>query len=76
MLWDPAAHEPLVEEAWDEARATAAIGWIAADAEDAFANGWPAHRDDVDPGDPGPWAGLYVGGAGVVDALRRLAERA
>ena len=27
------------------------------------------------PGDVGPWTSLYFGGAGVVDALRRLAER-
>ncbi len=75
MLWDPAAHEPLVEARWDEGRARAAVRAIVADAEDAFDDGWPPHPDDADPGDPGPWGGLYVGGAGVVDALRRLAER-
>src|SRR4249919_1948570 len=75
MLWDPAAHEPLVEEAWDEDRARAAIREIAADAEDAFADGWAAHPADAEAGDPGPWGGLYLGGAGVVDALRRLAQR-
>jgi Lanthionine synthetase C-like protein len=33
------------------------------------------HPLDVEPGDPGPWSGLYLGGAGVVDALRRLSDR-
>jgi hypothetical protein len=75
MLWDPAAHEPLVQDAWDEVRTRAAIRAIVAGAEDAYDDGWPPHPDDAGPGDPGPWGGLYLGGAGVVDALRRLAER-
>jgi hypothetical protein len=75
MLWDPAAHEPLIEDRWDEKRVRAAIETIAADSEDAFDGGWPPHPDDAEPGDPGPWSGLYLGGAGVVDALWRLAER-
>ena len=75
MLFDPAAHEPLVEETWNEDRVRAAIRAIADDAEGAFDDGWPPHPDDVEPGDPGPWSGLYFGGAGVVDGLRRLAER-
>jgi len=75
VLWDPDAHEPLVQEPWDEGRARAAIREIAAEAEDAFADGWPAHPGDVDADDSGPWDELYLGGAGVVDALRRLAER-
>jgi hypothetical protein len=75
MLSDPAAHDPLVEDAWDEERVRAAIRAIANDAEASFDDGWPPHPDDANPGDPGPWAGLYLGGAGIVDALRRLAER-
>jgi Lanthionine synthetase C-like protein len=75
MLWDADAHEPPVQEAWDEGRARAAIREIAADAENVFADGWPSHPADVDADDPGPWGGLYLGGAGVVDALRRLAQR-
>jgi Lanthionine synthetase C-like protein len=74
-LWDPAAHERLVEDGWDEHRALAAIREIATDAEAAFADGWPAHPADADADDPGPWGGLHIGGAGVVDGLRRLAER-
>lgn len=45
------------------------------DSEEAFADGWPGHPLDAGPGDTGPWNGLYLGGAGVVDALRRLSER-
>jgi hypothetical protein len=75
MLWDPASHERAVEDAWDEGRARAAIREIAADAEGAFDGGWPAHPLDAERGDAGPWGGLYLGGAGVVDALRRLAAR-
>ncbi|HZO61457.1 MAG TPA: LanC-like protein [Gaiellaceae bacterium] len=73
MLWDPDAHERLVEDAWSETRALDAVRAIAADAEDAFADGWPAHPLDAEDGDAGPWGGTYLGGAGVVDALRRLA---
>jgi hypothetical protein len=74
VLWDPAAHEPLAGE-WDEAVATAAIRAIAADAEEAFEDGWRALPRDLDPGEPDRWSGTYLGGSGIVDALRRLAER-
>jgi hypothetical protein len=75
MLWDPAAHEPPVEERWDEDRVRAAIRSIASDAEDAFDDGWLVHPLDVEAGDPERWAGTYLGGAGIVDALRRLSDR-
>jgi hypothetical protein len=75
VLWDPTAHQPLVEDDWDAERARAAIEAISSDAEEAFVDGWPAHPLDADPGDAGPWRGLYLGSAGVVDALRRLSER-
>jgi hypothetical protein len=75
VLWDPDAHEPAVHDGWDEDRVLGAIRQIATDAEDAFADGWPAHPADADAGDSGPWGGLYLGGAGVVDGLRRLAAR-
>lgn len=75
MLWDPKAHEPL-RGAWDEGSARAAIRTIAAQTEEAFGNaGWPVHSEDVEPGDPERWSGTYLGSAGVVDALRRLAGR-
>jgi len=76
MLWDPAAHEPLLQEAWNEDRVRAAIRAIAADAEDVFDGGWRIHPRNRDPNDPELWSGTYLGGgAGVVDALCRLAER-
>jgi hypothetical protein len=75
MLWDPAAHEPLAEERWDEDRVRAAIRAVATEAEDAFDDGWSVHPLDVEAGDPERWSGTYLGGAGIVDALRRLADR-
>jgi Lanthionine synthetase C-like protein len=75
VLWDPDAHEPPTDEAWSEARALAAVRAIAADAEAAFDNGWRAHPADLDPGEPDRWSGTYLGDAGIVDALRRLAAR-
>ena len=48
MLFDPDAHEPLVEDDWDPDRARAAIREIAEDAEESFDEGWrdapPGHR--------------------------------
>ena len=74
MLWDPAAHEPLAGE-WDEGAALAAIRAIVADAEMAFDRGWHIHPRDFEPGDHDLWRGTHIGGAGVVDAFRRLEER-
>jgi hypothetical protein len=75
MLWDPAAHELLVDGAWNEAAARAVIRAIAAETEEAFDGGWRADPRDLDPGEPEYWSGTYLGAAGIVDALRRLAER-
>ena len=77
MLFQPAAHEAVVEEPWSAERARAAIRAIVADAEDAFADGWAIHPQDEDGDDPPGvrYRTVYLGGAGVVDALRRLAER-
>jgi hypothetical protein len=74
-LWTPEAHEPLVDDPWNPARIRAAIGDIARDVEAAFDDGWPPHPRDVEPDDPGPYACLYCGAAGVIDGLRRLGER-
>ena len=51
----------------------AAIGAIVADAEAAFEDGWQAHPEDDDS--PTRFRTIYLGGAGVVDALSRLAQR-
>ncbi len=66
-----------MDEPWDGERARLAIRSIVADAESAFDDGWPIHPLDEDEENP---AGsrlrtLYLGGAGVVAALHRLAQR-
>jgi Lanthionine synthetase C-like protein len=77
VLYSPEAHEPLAEGTWSEARARAAIAAVAADAEGAFKDGWETHPEDVlDPADAATrFRNVYFGGAGVVDALYRLASR-
>jgi hypothetical protein len=73
-LFEPADHEPL-EGTWDPERTRAAVREIAADTEEAFDGGWRAHPRDLEPGEKEIWSGTYFGGAGIVDALRRLADR-
>ncbi len=77
MLFSPEAHESLGDETWSAERARRAIVAIVADTESAFEEGWPAHpRDLVEGGDPSVrFRNVYDGGAGVVDALHRLARR-
>jgi hypothetical protein len=77
MLFSPEAHEALVDEPWSAERARAAIAAVVADAESAFADGWPAHpRDLLEHEDPAMrFRNLYEGGAGAVEALHRLARR-
>jgi hypothetical protein len=77
MLFTPEAHETLVDEPWSVERLRAAIASIAADAESAFDDGWPTHPLDVDDeNDAGTrFRTVYLGGAGVVDALHRLERR-
>jgi hypothetical protein len=77
VLYSPEAHEPIVDEPWSAERARAAITAIVSDAEDAFDDGWTTHPDDVDSPDDGArrFRTVYLGGAGVVDAFRRLADR-
>jgi len=77
MLFTPEAHEAVSEEQWSAERARTAIAAIVADAERAFDDGWPLHPQD-DEGDDASVPGLrtvYMGGAGVVAALHRLAQR-
>jgi hypothetical protein len=76
MLFDPRAHEPLADEAWDPAAAAEEIRAIARDA-DAGLRGdawWPLHPLDAEPGDPEVFHGVYLGAAGVLWALDRLAR--
>jgi hypothetical protein len=73
VLFDPRAHERLTDAAWDAERVREAIRAIAADAEDAFEQGWVAHPLDEE-GDA-KLRNVYLGGAGVIEALRRLRER-
>src|SRR2546425_8117425 len=76
MLFQPEAPEALADEPWSAERVRTAIASIVADAESAFDDGWPMHPQDDD--DDLPAARLrtvYLGGAGVVDALHRLARR-
>jgi hypothetical protein len=77
VLFSPEAHEPPAGDAWSIDRARAAIAEIVADAEDAFDDGWPTHPQDVeDEVDASRrFRTMYLGGAGVVAALHRLAQR-
>src|ERR1700675_1613902 len=77
MLFSPDAHEALADEPWSVERARTAIASIVADAESAFDDGWPTHpQDEDDEDDAGArFRTVYLGGAGVVDALHRLARR-
>ena len=77
MLFSPEAHERLTGDPWSADRARAAIVGIAAHAESTFDDGWSMHPDDVEKGDDPAtrFRTVYLGGAGVVDALHRLALR-
>src|SRR5215218_11464999 len=77
MLCSPEAHEPLAAEPWSEARARSAVAAITAEVEEAFDDGWSTHPQDVvEPADATRrFRTVYLGGAGVVDALHRLARR-
>jgi len=76
MLFDARAHEPLLEAAWRPAAVRAEIAAIAREAEEALRGGewWPVHPLDVEPGDPDVFHGIYLGAAGVLWALHRLAQ--
>jgi hypothetical protein len=76
VLYTPEAHEPLAGEPWSEERARAAIREIVTDAETAFDGGWPIHPEDDGDDIASPRVhSVYMGGAGVVDALCRLERR-
>src|SRR5215213_8402744 len=73
MLFDPRAHEAVLDAQWNPADAEAAIREIARDTEDALSerDWWPVHPLDVEDGDPEVWHGVYMGAAGVVWALEQ-----
>ena len=73
MLYQPETHEPLTDEPWNAERIREAIRAIAADTEAAFDDGWSVHP--LDDEGSARYRTVYLGGAGVIDALRRLAER-
>ena len=77
MLFTPEAHEALSDEPWSAERVRTAIASIVADAESAFDDGWPTHPQDFVEDDDAStqFRSVYMGGAGVVDALHRLARR-
>jgi hypothetical protein len=77
MLFQPKAHEAPVEEPWNAERVRTEIAAIVADAESAFDDGWPTHPQDIVDDDDAStrFRTVYLGGAGVVDALHRLARR-
>jgi hypothetical protein len=77
MLFTREAHESLADEPWSAERVRKAIASIGADAESAFDDGWPLHPQDKDEEDDARarFRTVYLGGAGVVDALHRLAQR-
>jgi hypothetical protein len=77
VLFTPEAHEAVAGEPWNADRVRRAIAAVVADAEDAFDDGWLTHPQDLFEGDD-PTTRLrtvYDGGAGVVEALHRLARR-
>jgi hypothetical protein len=77
VLFQPEAHEALADEPWSAERARTAIASIVAATERAFDDGWPTHPQDVLEDDDASkrFRTVYLGGAGVVDALHRLARR-
>ncbi len=77
MLFSLQAHEELADEPWTAERARAAIASIVADAESTFDDGWPTHPQDAESENDARvrFRTVYLGGAGVVDALHRLARR-
>jgi hypothetical protein len=78
MLYDPARHQPLGGRDWSEPWARDAVADICRDAQAAFdpRRLWPLHPRDAEPGGPadGIFRGLYLGAAGTLHGLYRLAQ--
>jgi Lanthionine synthetase C-like protein len=75
-LYDPERHEPLAAVEWSAARARDAIADICRDADAALDRErlWPLNPRDDEPGTSAILRGLYLGAAGMLHGLRRLAE--
>ena len=78
-LYDPASHETARSGTWGEERVRATIRELAAEADAAYdeRSQWPLHPLDEDDGYVAPPTGfseLYLGSAGVLWALDRLAR--
>ncbi len=79
MLHDPACHEPLSDRPWDEEGVFAAVRQIVSDADAAYGSCgyWPLHELDGGEKDDdwgGVSHGVYLGAAGILLALDRLAR--
>jgi len=76
VLYDPALHEPLTDEEWDEGWVRDRIRAIVADADATFdpVALWPAEEWDGWEA-PHPMKDLYVGASGVIWALDVLRRR-
>jgi len=76
MLFSPESHEPLTDDPWDAGRVRREIAAVVTAVESAFDDGWPVHeRDEHDGLTAKKPRSVYLGGAGVVAALHRLAQR-
>jgi hypothetical protein len=71
MLFDPARHEPLLDIAWDAARARAAIAAIIEDTEKTVGTGisWPWHPLDEGRVPQPPHKSIYLGASGTLWAM-------
>jgi lantibiotic modifying enzyme len=75
VLFDPARHEPLIDDPWDPAVVRAAIRDVVGETLAAARDGrWPAHPLDGEEVDGG--STLYAGAAGVLWGLAYLASEA
>ncbi|HKU67853.1 MAG TPA: hypothetical protein VJP85_08755, partial [Candidatus Baltobacteraceae bacterium] len=74
-LFDPAEHEPLCSDSWNEQAAREFVARVVRDADDAFqpAQFWPLHPEDRYDEERSGLRGVYCGAAGTMWALHRLA---